>query len=185
MRPVRAAALALAFLVLTPAAPAMAHGDTAAFTAVQAEPNADGSYTVDVLLTYDDGDAVEGAAVTVTAVGADFGPAPIPMTAGDRPGAYTGVVAFNTGGEYTLTAASADPAATRTFTVTASDPTPTTVAPTTSSSPATASTPTTAPPDDGGGGGSGAALWVNLGLLVVGAGAAFLAIRWWRGRSPT
>ena len=58
-----------------------------------------------------------------------------------------------------------------------SDPTPTTVAPTTSS--------TTAPPDGGGGGGSGAALWVNLGLLVVGAGAAFLAIRWWRGRSPT
>ena len=166
-------------LVTLAGPPAWAHGDTAEFTATRAEANGDGTYTIDVLLTYDDGDAVEGATVTVAAVGLDG--SQITLVPGDRAGAYSGDIELRVPGDYALTASSDDPAATTTFAVTVEETTATTTA---SESPTTteaASTTTTAAADEDTAA-NPASIVANGLLLVVGAVGAYFAMRWWRKR---
>ncbi len=196
-RPIAAAvAVVVATLVLVlvvPASPASAHGDTATVDEVGTSVNPDGSYTVDVLLVYDDGDPVEGADVVVTADVPGFGPIPITMEPGDRPGAYTGDVVFDTDAEVTFTVTSTSPAATRTFTTPVDSATPTTAAaPTTTvDTPATATATATATDESSGESGdddtgsSAPNIIANGALLLIGAAGAFFAIRWWRNRRST
>ena len=175
-------------LLVAFAGPAAAHTDTGTFSATRAEPAADGTYTIDLLLTYDnDGHGAEDAALTVTVQGPTGGPVPVTMAAGDRAGAYTGDVAVATPGEYTVTASSTEPEAATTFTFTVEAPvTPTTTTEaeadttTTTEAEADAATTTAAASDDGDG--NLASIVANGLLLVLGAAGAFFAIRWWRTR---
>ena len=165
-------------LLVAFAGPAAAHTDTGTFSATRAEPAADGTYTIDLLLTYDnDGHGAEDAALTVTVQGPTGGPVPVTMAAGDRAGAYTGDVAVATPGEYTVTASSTEPEAATTFTFTVEAPVTTT---TTTEAEADAATTTAAASDDGDG--NLASIVANGLLLVLGAAGAFFAIRWWRTR---
>lgn len=176
------AGAALVALVTLLAGPASAHGDTAEFTATRATPGADGTTAIEVLLSYDDGDGVEGAALTVTVDGPGAEAVPVAMAAGDRAGAYTGQVEVTEPGEYTVSASSTDPEAATTFTFT--------VAPTTTTSEATAtsatavastdSTTTTEPASDSGS--NVASVIANTALLAIGAAAAYFGLRWWRRR---
>jgi len=175
-------ALVLTVVALS-AAPAWAHDETGAFSATRAEPNASGGYTIDLLLTYtNDGHGAEGATVTATAQGPSGDPIPVPLTAGDRAGAYTGDVVLDPPGTYTITASSPDPVASTTFTVEVAAPTTTTTAGapaiTTTDEPAT----TTIGAEDESSSNSAANVVVNGALLVIGAAGAFFAIRWWRNR---
>ncbi len=178
-------AAASTLLLVTIAGPAGAHTDTGTFSATRAEPAADGATTIDLLLTYDnDGHGAEDAALTVTVQGPDGGPVPVTMAPGDRAGAYTGEVATDAAGEYTVTASATEPEAETTFTFTVAAPATTTTAaeatPTTAAD--TDTTTTTAADDDEGGDGNLASIAVNGLLLAVGAAGAFFAIRWWRKR---
>lgn len=185
------AASVAALLLVVAVSPASAHGDTATFTEVATGVNPDGSYTVDVLLVYDDGDGVEGADVTVTADVPGFGPIPITMEPGDRPGAYTGDVVFDTDAEVTFTATSASPAATSTFTTPVDAATPTTAAAPATTAVDVPATATATATDDSGGesdddtGSSAPNIIANGALLLIGAAGAFFAIRWWRNRRST
>ncbi len=88
------ATAAAALLLVGGAGPVAAHTETGTFSATRAEPSTDGTYTIDLLLTYDnDGHGAEGAALTVTVQGPTGGPVPVAMAPGDRAGAYTGDVA--------------------------------------------------------------------------------------------
>ena len=174
-------------LLLLGASPAGAHTDTGTFSATRAEPNGTGSFTIDLLLTYDnDGHGAEDASLTVTVQGPTGGPVPVTMAPGDRAGAYTGDVAVETTGEYTVTAASTEPEAATTFTFAVAAPAPTTTAaeaPTTTA--ADSDTTTTAAEgegDDEGGDGNLASIMANGLLLAIGATGAFFAIRCWRKR---
>ncbi len=177
-----------AVLLITGAGPAGAHTDTGTFSATRAEPVANGTTTIDLLLTYDnDGHGAEDAALTVTVQGPSGAPVPVAMAAGDRAGAYTGDVPTEAAGDYTVTASSTEPEAETTFTFTVAAPaTTTTAAETTATTAAdTDTTTTTAAGDDNedeGGDGNLASIAANGLLLAVGAAGAFFAIRWWRKR---
>ena len=183
---------ASAVLLVAGAGPAGAHTDTGTFSATRAEPNGTGSFTIDLLLTYDnDGHGAEGASLTVTVQGPTGGPVPVTMAPGDRAGAYTGDVPVETTGEYTVTASSTEPVAETTFTFAVAEMATTT----TSTAEATTTTTddeTTVTPAggsdgadddrDGEGEGNLASIVVNRLLLIGGATGAFFAIRWWRNR---
>ncbi len=177
-----------AVLLITGAGPAGAHTDTGTFSATRAEPVANGTTTIDLLLTYDnDGHGAEDAALTVTVQGPSGAPVPVAMAAGDRAGAYTGDVPTEAAGDYTVTASSTEPEAETTFTFTVAAPaTTTTAAETTATTAAdTDTTTTTAAGDDNedeGGDGNLASIVANGALLAIGAAVAFFAIRWWRKR---
>lgn len=179
---------ALVLAALGAAGPAAAHTDTGTFTATRAEPATDGTYTIDLLLTYDnDGHGAVGAALTVSVQGPTGGPVPVTMAPGDRDGAYTGTVAVGDAGDYTVTASSSDPEAQTTFTFTVAAPTTTT-----STAEATTTTDGAEPSDDeagptttaAGDGDSGttASVAAIAALALIGAAAAFFGLRWWRGR---
>ncbi len=182
-----ATAAVVAALLVVGAAPASAHTDTGTFSATRAEPGADGTYTIDLLLTYDnDGHGAEGAALTVTVQGPVGDPVTVAMSPGDRAGAYTGDVAVDAAGEYAVTASSTEPEAETTFTFTVTAPaTTTTTAAVTASSAAGAevgATTSTTAADDEDSSENPASIVANGLLLVVGAAGAFFAIRWWRKR---
>lgn len=173
--------------LLAGAGPAAAHTDTGTFSATRAEPSGDGTYTIDLLLTYDnDGHGAEGAALTVAVQGPAGAPVPVAMTAGDRPGAYTGDVAVDAPGDYTVTASSADPEAQTSFTFSVAAPATTTTeaaADATTSTTAADTTTTTAEDEDEDDTTSNvASIVANTALLAIGAAAAFFGLRWWRRR---
>ncbi len=185
------ATAAAALLLVGGAGPVAAHTETGTFSATRAEPSTDGTYTIDLLLTYDnDGHGAEGAALTVTVQGPTGGPVPVAMAPGDRAGAYTGDVAAATPGEYTVTAASTDPEAATTFTFTVEAPATTTTAATattdtagsTGTSPVTTATTEA---DDSDTSPNVATIVANVALLAIGAAAAFFGLRWWRRRRDT
>ncbi|MBL8775941.1 MAG: hypothetical protein JNK12_08425 [Acidimicrobiales bacterium] len=185
------AVAAAVLLAVATAAPAGAHTDTGTFSATRAEPAADGTYTIDLLLTYDnDGHGAEDAALTVTVQGPTGGPVPVTMAPGDRAGAYTGEVAVETTGEYTVTASSTEPEASTTFTFAVAEVATTTTtaaeAPATTAADPEATTTTAADrdgtDDEGDEDGNLASIVVNGLLLIAGAAGAFFAIRWWRNR---
>ena len=182
-----AAGLALVLAVVG-AAPAGAHTDTGTFSATRAEPAADGTYTIDLLLTYDnDGHGAEDAALTVTVQGPTGAPVPVTMSPGDRAGAYTGSVSADAAGNYTVTASATEPEAETTFTFAVAAPATTTTAAEPTTTTAADSDATTTSADDGNGGdaedeGNVATIVANGLLLIAGAVGAFFAIRWWRNR---
>lgn len=177
------ATAAAALLLVGGAGPVAAHTETGTFSATRAEPGEDGTYTVDLLLTYDnDGHGAEDATLTVTVQGPTGAPVPVPMSPGDRAGAYTGDVAVDDAGDYTVNASSADPEAQTSFAFTVAEATTTTEAdaPTTTEGGADAPTTTAAADEDGDG--NLASIVANGLLLAIGAAGAFFAIRWWRKR---
>ncbi len=178
---------ALALAALGSAGPAAAHTDTGTFSATRAEPAADGTYTIDLLLTYDnDGHGAVDAALTVSVQGPTGGPLPVTMAPGDRDGAYTGTVTVGDPGDYVVTASSTEPEAQSTFTFTVAAPATTTTGPEATTTTAAADTDreatTTTAADDEDSGSSVANVVANGALLVIGAAAAFFGLRWWRGR---
>lgn len=182
-RALLAAGVALVLAVVG-ASPASAHTDTGTFSATRAEPGAAGTFTIDVLLTYDnDGHGAEGAALTVTVQGPTGGPVPVTMAPGDRAGAYTGTVPVETTGEYTVTASSTEPEAETTFTFAVAEVATTTTS-TDGATTTTDSDTTTAAAaaDDEDSAENPASIVANGLLLVLGAAGAFFAIRWWRKR---
>ncbi|HMQ25039.1 MAG TPA: hypothetical protein PKA98_03560 [Acidimicrobiales bacterium] len=179
---------ALVLAALGVAGPAAAHTDTGTFTATRAEPAGDGTYTIDLLLTYDnDGHGAVGAALTVSVQGPTGSPVPVTMAPGERDGAYTGTVAVSDPGDYVVTASSTDPEAQSTFTFTVAAPTTTTT-----TAEATTTTDGAEPSDDEAGptttaagdedSGTAASVAAIAALALIGAAAAFFGLRWWRGR---
>lgn len=180
------AVAAVAAIVLLSATPASAHTDTGEFSATRAEPNGTGGYTIDVLLTYtNDGHGAEGADVTVTAQGPTGDPIPVPMTAGDREGAYTGDVELTEPGIYTISASSPDPEAATTFTVEVPEATTTTTeaAPTTTAPVAASSVASAVAADEGDSDSDeGAPWWSALVFAGIGAVIGVAFVRWRNAR---
>ncbi len=139
----RLLAAAVLLLAFGSAAPARAHGEEGHLEVVNAVPNGDGSavtYTVE--LTYaNDGDIVNGAAVTATVHQQGGGAQPPVDLAGAGAGWYSGRIQFPGPGQWRVTFATADPEATVEASYQVPEPPPSTTstvpAPTTTAPPTT------------------------------------------------
>jgi YtkA-like len=178
-------AAAVILAALGSAAPASAHGDEGHLEVVNAVPNADGSavtYTVE--LTYaNDGDIVDGAAVTATVRQQGGGARPPVDLAGAGSGWYAGTIAFPGPGPWRVTFATAEPEATVEASYQVPEPTPstTTTVATTTPPPTTEDEEAALLADDGGSTDDGPPTGMVVGLTVAGAlligTAVFLVIR--------
>ena len=161
--------------LLALASPAAAHGDEGLLEVVAATPSDVGSdVTYRVSLVYaNDGDAVDGATVTATAVLDGEPQQPVTLASAGEPGIYEGTVSFPTAGRWTVRFATEDPPARvqTTFRVEPPPP-PTTAAPApTTSGPPPTSTPVEPQLADEDTDSSGPPVGLIVGLVVTGLAA--------------
>jgi hypothetical protein len=158
--------------VLLPAHAAMAHGDEGALEVVEATPSDVGStVTYRVSLTYaNDGDPVDGATVTATAVLQGQPPEPPITMTGANGGIYEATVAFPSAGAWNVQFAADDPVATAQVSFTVEAPPTTTEAPAASTVPPTSAVaPDDATLADDEGDSDGPPLFLFVGLAVAAA----------------